>query len=214
MSVFAWVAKENVHFSNMQIIEQTAAVAGVPKSIVNKMQREQRMNGILRRPPKAVQPLQELDVVTMCNIRHIIYNFQIAEKKIYLSIRRLQKLVQNALTFKYAQLYIAKMVRKLGFQHNSRRDMWIERSDVRALRANFLRLLTKFRLENRFITYVEETNLFKNDDLQVGRTDKKRLKNQKRIIITYGWGKNGIIEPDILSKGIFVCLFSIFSVFN
>lgn len=112
------------------------------------------------------------------------------------------------MTFKSIKYPLISFSKKLEFTYHKFGDYWkllVENQSIKAMRSKYLRLLSQYRLEKKYITYMDETYL------TLGQRDNSTVCNQleknfvlksnekpQRLIIVHGGGINGFINNALL----------------
>lgn len=84
------------------------------------------------------------------------------------------------------------------------RKLLIEKSDIQALRAKYLRLIAEYRSDGRYITYVDETYVHSGHTVSKQWCDASRegfhkeVSKGRRLIIVHGGGCNGFVDNALL----------------
>lgn len=121
--------------------------------------------------------------------------------------QKVNKLIA-VMTFKSIKYPLITFSKKLEFKYHKFGDYWkllVENQNTKAMRSKYLRLLSQYRLEKKYITYMDETYL------TLGQRDNSTVCNQleknfvlksnekpQRLIIVHGGGINGFINNALL----------------
>lgn len=111
------------------------------------------------------------------------------------------------MNFKGSISSLRTIVRNLGFRFKKtvdNREILKENPYIIAKRAKYLRLLSQYRSENKYITYVDETYIHATHCVPKQWADKsnngfrKKLSKGRRLIIVNGGGANGFVANSLL----------------
>ena len=146
--------------------EATGVSEGVVKSIIKDGDRSLSTQGRLMfsTPKGRSAPRKKalvLDEFVEGVVRREIHNFYTV-KKVVPSIRKLNAALTASKIINCSDEYMRKLVRRLGFRWKkcqSRRKLLIEKPEIAAWRAKYLRKIRKYRSEKINIVYLDETYL-------------------------------------------------------
>lgn len=207
-NVYTYILNENSSLLIKDVLKKTSLATGVSVSSIKKIVKEKKENSILRSPKKKVRnkTATNIDDFTKCAIRRMVYNFHEVEK-CHLSLPLLLLKVQKDLNFTGSKSSLRQILHNLGFRYRKTRDnrkILCEKSNIKSLRAKYLRTISKYRSEGRYISYVDETYLHAghvvgnqwSDDTSKGFY--KNISKGQRLIIVHGGGCKGFVNNALL----------------
>lgn len=120
-----------------------------------------------------------------------------------------QKVNIAVMTFKSIKSPLITFSKKLEFKYHKVGDYWkllVENQSVKAMRSKYLRLLSQYRKEKKYITYMDETYLTlgqrkcSKDCNQLEKYfDSKSKEKAQRLVFVHGGGINGFINNALLT---------------
>lgn len=151
-------------------------------------------------------PLISVDDMDKCILRRKIMEFYTVQKEMP-TLNKLLKVAREEINFLGSRETLRKIIRDMGFRFRKCRNdrcVLIERNDIVAWRARYLRDISKYRREGRHIVYLDETWIHNHYTVQkcwqsediTGVTSYNSA--GERLIIVHAGSSEGFIEGALL----------------
>nr|XP_049705178.1 uncharacterized protein LOC110377071 isoform X1 [Helicoverpa armigera] len=197
---------EGVH-NVAQVQRRTAEATGVSIRTVSNILREAKKgdpNSDFRTPGKnrnKPSPITGIDDFDKGVIKRCIYTFHVKEKAMP-SISRLLTKLQTEINFKGSASSLSRIIKELGFKKRKTENnkmVFVERTDIRLKRIEYLKQIKKYRDEGKKIVYTAETSVCLSHPKGVEKSDDvdKSLKGQKIVAIHAG-SEDGFVPNGLL----------------
>ncbi|XP_047035800.1 uncharacterized protein LOC124641680 isoform X2 [Helicoverpa zea] len=197
---------EGVH-NVAQVQRRTAEATGVSIRTVSNILREAKKgdpNSDFRTPGKnrnKPSPITGIDDFDKGVIKRCIYTFHVKEKAMP-SISRLLTKLQTEINFKGSASSLSRIIKELGFKKRKTENnkmVFVERTDIRLKRIEYLKQIKKYRDEGKKIVYTAETSVCLSHPKGVEKSDDvdKSLKGQKIVAIHAG-SEDGFVANGLL----------------
>jgi transposase len=143
----------------------------------------------------------ELEDFEKVDFRNTIYNFHKTDG-CRITLPALKDKVRSDFGWNGQLTSLRKIVKDLGFRFRksqNNRNLLIEKSEIRALRINYLRKITLFREQNRSIIYLDETYIHSGHTLSKSWSDNSNnglftnISKGERLIIINAGGDEGFV---------------------
>ncbi|XP_050312224.1 uncharacterized protein LOC126747544 [Anthonomus grandis grandis] len=142
------------------------------------------------------------------DIKQIVYDFYIVEKRRPTLKLILQKLLDRAIIQEpISTPTLSKLLKKIGFRWTKTEDnrkALMESYDIRLKRIKYLKQIFKYKEEGRNIVYTDESYIHSSHTKDKGWFDESRhgirklISKGQRLIILHAGGRNGFVNNGLL----------------
>lgn len=207
-------AAEGITIGLEKVQERVKKATGVSRSSIQRISAEAKKieSGQIvsfetpdkkRTTKKRVLDIDEFDE---CVVRRTVYGFYITEKRVP-TVDSLRRKLAELIGFTGGNTTLRALLRRLGFRWKKTRTnrcVLIEKPDIRQKRINYLRLIKKYRAEERNIVYVDESYILSSHVHQKSWCDDSNkgllapVSKGQRLIIIHAGGENGFVPNALL----------------
>jgi hypothetical protein len=197
--------------------ERTEAATGVTVSTVRKIKSEGKSlvttgqgNSSVLTPKKKnrTRNVTELNEFDLCVVRRTVYDFNKTEKQIP-KTAALKKKLHELIGFNGSLPSLRSILKNMGFRwrtKKSNRKLLIEKNYVHEKRISFLRDISRFRREGKYIIYMDESYILSSHTVGRSRSvDSSEglnfpVSKGERLIMIHTGGENGFVENALLMR--------------
>lgn len=214
-NVYKWIKSQNEDQCMKGIKEKVSSATGVSVRTIERIIKEgntlpeSETDKLFKSPGKKrsrVCNVTALEDYELVDFRRIIYNFHKTEN-CRVTLPALQETLRNDLGWQGQVSSLRTVLKKLGFKWRrtqNNRKLLIEKSEIRALRIDYLNKIKFFRQQQRPIVFLDETYIHSGHTISKSWSDDSNngllanISKGERLIIIHAGGSMGFI-PNCLN---------------